>query len=241
MKITNSLYYLSGSCFSAINNKGMLGEVYGINTGQGIVLIDCGESKTGPAMIRETLQYFDVDSPITHVILTHGHHDHCGGAKELQENGAKIIVGKGDADYCRQGGPKGTPNDKEQSFPAFIPDIEIPCDKKMIINGVTFEFIMIPGHTRGGMAIRTKIDGKTILFTGDTLEPDGTFLNKFLFGWEGDPFFNKAIIVNSIMKLTKYKTDMVLSGHGKICLRNGTELIQQASKEVREVLNKKSF
>ena len=65
----------------------------------------------------------------------------------------------------------------------------------MIINDVIFEFIMIPGHTNGGMAIRTKIDGKFILFTGDTLEPDGTFLNKFLFGWEGDPAFNKQTIV----------------------------------------------
>lgn len=175
MKITNNLYYLSGSCFSAVGNTGMLGEVYGINTDKGIVLIDCGEANTGPAMIRETLKCFGINSSITHVILTHGHHDHCGGAKELQENGAMIIVGEGDADYCKQGGPKGTSNDMEQSFPAFIPDIEISCDKKMEINGIMFEFIMIPGHTNGGMAIRTKIDGKTILFTGDTLEADGTF------------------------------------------------------------------
>lgn len=96
---------------------------------------------------------------------------------------------------------------------------------------------MIPGHTNGGMAIRTKIDGKFILFTGDTLEPDGTFLNKFLFGWVGDPAFNKQTIVKSIMKLTKYKVDMVLSGHGKICLTNGTKLICQAAKEVRNILN----
>ena len=107
----------------------------------------------------------------------------------------------------------------------------------MIINDVIFEFIMIPGHTNGGMAIRTKIDGKFILFTGDTLEPDGTLLNKFLFGWEGDPAFNKQTIVKSIMKLTKYKVDMVLSGHGKICLTNGTKLICQAAKEVRNILN----
>ena len=237
MIISNNLFYLSGSCFSSGNDKGMLGEVYGINTSQGLILIDCGEAITGPAMIRDTLKKFNINTPITHIILTHGHHDHCGGAKELQQEGAKIIVGAGDVIYCKQGGPKGTPDDIEQSFPAFVPDVEIFKDQDMVINGIVFEFIMIPGHTNGGMAIRVKVDGKFILFTGDTLEADGTFLNKFLFGWEGDPNFNKEKIVNSIMKLTKYEADIVLSGHGKICLVNGTKLIRQAAKEVRNILN----
>ena len=237
MIIANNLFYLSGSCFTAGNNNEILGEVYGINTEQGLILIDCGEATTGPEMIKKTLKKFKINSPITHIILTHGHHDHCGGAKELQEEGAKIIVGAGDAIYCKQGGPKGTPNDIEQSFPAFIPDIEISADREMIINGIIFEFIMIPGHTNGGMAIRVKVDEKFVLFTGDTLEADGTFLNKFLFGWEGDPAFDKEKILNSIMKLTKYKADIVLSGHGKICLINGTKLIRQAAKEVRNILN----
>lgn len=237
MIISNNLFYLSGSCFSSVNDRGMLGEVYGINTSQGLILIDCGEALTGPSMIRDTLKKFNIKTPITHVILTHGHHDHCGGAKELQELGSKIIVGAGDADYCKHGGPKGTPDDIEQSFPAFIPDVEIFEDQEMIINGIVFEFIMIPGHTNGGMAIRVNVDGKFILFTGDTLEADGTFLNKFLFGWEGDPAFNKEKIVNSIMKLSKYETDIVLSGHGKICLMNGTKLIRQSAKEVKNILN----
>lgn len=237
MIISNDLFYLSGSCFSAVNNKSILGKVYGINTGQGLILIDCGEASTGPAMLKKTLKKFNINSPITHVILTHGHHDHCGGAKEMQEAGAKIIVGAGDATYCKQGGPKGTPYDIEQSFPAFIPDVEISVDKEMIINGIMFEFIMIPGHTNGGMAIRVKVDGKLVLFTGDTLEADGTYLDKFLFGWEGDPAFNKEEIVNSIMKLAKYKADIVLSGHGKICLINGTKLIRQAAKKVKSILN----
>ncbi len=237
MIISNNLFYLSGSCFAAENNKGTLGEVYGINTDQGLILIDCGEALNGPAIIRKTLKKFNINSPITHVILTHGHHDHCGGAKELQMTGAKIIVGAGDTNYCKQGGPKGTSDDIEQSFPAFIPDVEIFVDQEMIINGIVFEFIMIPGHTNGGMAIRAKVDGEFVLFTGDTLEADGVFLNKFLFGWEGDPAFNKEAIVNSIIKLTKYKADIVLSGHGKICLSNGTKLICQAAKEVKSILN----
>ena len=58
-----------------------------------------------------------------------------------------------------------------------------------------------------------------------------------MFGWEGDSAFSKEKIVNSIMKLTKYEADIVLSGHGKICLMNGTKLICQSAKEVRNILN----
>ena len=47
MIISNNLFYLSGSCFSSVNDKGMLGEVYGINTSQGLILIDCGVALTG--------------------------------------------------------------------------------------------------------------------------------------------------------------------------------------------------
>ncbi len=229
MRITNNLYMLSGSSFSAVNNHKTLGEVYGILTQQGVILIDCGKAKAGPTMLKETLSYFEVDEPITHLILTHAHHDHCGGAKELQDTGTKVIVGKADVDYCINGGPKGTPFDEEQSFPAFIPDTEIPNDQTLEINGLKFEFIMIPGHTQGSMAIRVKLDGKTMLFTGDTLEADGTFLNNFLFGWPGDPSYDQQMIVESIMKLMKYETDMVLSGHGKVCLRNGTDLLRHAA------------
>ena len=58
MIISNNLFYLSGSCFSAVNDKSMLGEVYGINTSQGLVLIDCGEATIGPKRIKMVLKSY---------------------------------------------------------------------------------------------------------------------------------------------------------------------------------------
>jgi glyoxylase-like metal-dependent hydrolase (beta-lactamase superfamily II) len=231
MRITNNIYNLSGSCFSVVNNYDTLGEVYGIKTQQGIILIDCGKPRTGLAMLKETLLYFDVNEQITHLIVTHAHHDHCGNAKELQEAGAKVIVGAGDVNYCKNGGfwGMGNPFEKEQAYPAFEPDIIIDNDSKMKLNNVEFEFILIPGHSPGSMAIRIKLDGKIILFTGDTLEPGGTYLENYLFGWPGDPLFDKKKTVESLLKLTKYEADMILPGHGKICLKNGSELLRCAA------------
>ena len=231
MKVTNNIYVLSGGYYSATNNSETLGDVYGIRTPQGVILIDCGKPVTGLAMLKETLSYFDVDEPITHCIVTHAHHDHCGSAKELQDSGTLIIVGKEDVAYCINGGVWGedSPFDKEQSYPAFTPDIMIAEDQTLKINGILFEFIKVPGHTLGSMAIRITLDGKIVLFTGDMLQPDGMYLDSVNFGWKGDPSYNRQMIVDSMMKLMRVETDMILPGHGKLCLRNGTSLLRHAA------------
>lgn len=231
MRVTNNIYILSGSYYSAVNNSATLGEVYGIRTPQGVILIDCGKPITGLVMLKETLSYFDVNEPITHCIITHAHIDHCGSAKELQDAGTIIIVGQEDAAYCTNGGVWGlnTPFDKEQAYPAFTPNIMITGDQTFEINGILFEFIKVPGHTLGSIAIRITLDGKTVLFTGDILQPDGMYLNSINFGWKGDPSYNRQMTVDSMMKLMQFETDMILPGHGKLCLRNGTSLLRHAA------------
>ncbi len=231
MRVTNNIYVLSGSYYSAINNSATLGDVYGIRTPQGVILIDCGKPVTGLAMLKETLSYFDVTESITHCIVTHAHHDHCGSAKELQDTGTIIIVGQEDTAYCTNGGVWGldTPFDKEQAYPAFTPDIMITEDQTLKINDILFEFIKVPGHTLGSIAIRITLDGKIVLFTGDMLQPDGMYLNSINFGWKGDPSYNRQMIVDSMLKLMQVETDMILPGHGKLCLRNGTSLLRHAA------------
>jgi glyoxylase-like metal-dependent hydrolase (beta-lactamase superfamily II) len=118
----------------------------------------------------------------------------------------------------------------EQGFPAFKPDIVIEGDQTKELNGLSFEFIQIPGHSPGSMAIKVTVDGKTLMFTGDALQPNGNSLEQVTFGWQGDPNFSRQAIVDSMYKLAQYETDMVLPGHGKVCVRNGTKVLEQAAR-----------
>ncbi len=233
MKITPSVYWLNGSAYSAVGNSETMGEAYGIETNEGMILIDCGRNPYGLDMINDNLKIFGVDKKITHCILTHAHHDHCGNARRLQAEGVKIIVGKEELEYCINGGPieTETPYCDEQSFPAFYPDELISEDKKETINGLEFDFIKTPGHTPGSMAIRVMIDNKFILFTGDILQPDGMLMDSINFGWKGDPRYSAEDIYLSIKKLNDYSVDIILPGHGKICMRNGNELLKYAAKK----------
>ena len=235
MRITNNIYLLSGGFYCG-GEYGALGNVYGIRTVEGMILIDCGLPEYGLKMIQQTMDYYSLEDIITHIILTHSHVDHCGNAKHYQDLGAKIIAGKGDVDYlCKAGGfnmfrETVYEENAYHIFPAFTPDIMISEDQEMVLNDLTFRFINIPGHTVGSIAILLSFEEKTILFTGDSISPEGNFCEEVNLGWHGDPKYNSADLINSMLKLVNLDTDMVLGGHGSICLNNGTNVLRKAAK-----------
>ncbi len=235
MRVTEHTYVLSGTNYSA-GEYGPLGNVYAIRTGQGMILIDCGLPDSGLEVINETLNYYGIQDPITHVLITHAHVDHCGNAKYYQEQGAKIVVGAGDVDYlCKAGGFNMFRDTRVEEttyhiFPAFTPDIQIAEDQEMVINGLNFKFILIPGHSMGSMAIQVTVDGKVLMFVGDVIRPAGIFCETIIPEWRGDPKFDRMAFVDSMVKLAQYDTDMVLPGHGTLVVRDGTKVLRIAAK-----------
>ncbi|MDR2515079.1 MAG: MBL fold metallo-hydrolase [Christensenellaceae bacterium] len=209
-----------------------LGAVYGIETAEGIVLIDCGAPGTGLRQIRESLADWGVEKPITHLLLTHSHFDHAGNAKALQGENVKVIGSKGDLPAFENGGSRWPESPfEDQSYPAFTPDLLIDGDQSLELDGLSLDFIQIPGHTNGAMAIKTQLDGKTLLFTGDALQPSGWMFDEISFGWQGDPNFSRASICKSMLKLSRVECDLILPGHGSICLRDGSAILRQAARQ----------
>lgn len=235
MKITQNLYMLSG-CFFCGGDYDQFGNIYGIHTPEGMILIDSGLPGHGAEMVADTMKFWGLEDKISHVIVTHGHVDHAGNGKYYQDMGAKIIVGEGDADYlCEAGGfslfhETRFDEGAMHLFPAFTPDILIKEDCVMEINGIKFEFIMIPGHTVGSIAIRVNLDGKVIMFTGDSISPYGDQCKETNISWHGDPKWDPPTFVESMLKLQEYECDMVLGGHLAIVVRNGTKVLRKAAK-----------
>ena len=235
MRVTENTFVLSGGWFSAGDYRAQ-GAIYGFRTPEGLVLVDCGLPDDGMVILNESLAYEGITEKVTHVLVTHSHVDHCGNAKYFQDRGAKIIVGKPDLDNCLKGGFnmfRDTQYDEGfyHYFPAFTPDVLIEKDCEMTINGIRFEFIMIPGHTPGSLAIIADFEGKRMMFTGDSIYPMGELCEKVSLGWHGDPNYSASDFVQSMIKLVKYDVDMILPGHGNICVRNGTNVLRHAAKE----------
>lgn len=84
------------------------------------------------------------------VMISHGHGDHYGGAKYLQDTyGAKVYMSVDDIPPMNAPNRDGSPKDPA-TFPildGFLADGDV-----ITFGGLTFEFAATPGHTLGSMS-----------------------------------------------------------------------------------------
>lgn len=128
-----------------------------------VLIIDPGNPDIWP--IREWLS--QNNSQIESVILTHEHFDHCAGVNALYEWSPFELI-------CTEEAAKNIGN-KRQNFSYYFDNtnaFEIKLPAKIVRDGDSihwgterFDFIETPGHSPGGLCIKTI----KALFTGDTL------------------------------------------------------------------------
>lgn len=98
------------------------------------------------------------------VLLTHGHFDHIGALRELQQDGAEVYIHAADAPMLL---------DDEASLAARFGYSVEPCQadhlliggEELSLCGMTLRVIATPGHTPGGVCYFVG----DVIFSGDTL------------------------------------------------------------------------
>ena len=102
----------------------------------------------------------------THLLLTHGHGDHMGGAADLKDLFPQIQIVLGEKDLEMIGdGEKSMSNAVAPYARPFVPDILVKDGDRIVSGSMTFTVMETPGHTRGGV---TYIKNNE-LYCGDTL------------------------------------------------------------------------
>src|SRR5260370_9142605 len=143
-----------------------------ITTSDGVVAIDAG---TTPDRVKAALGDLDLpaDSAISHLILTHAHWDHIGGAGALRGPGTQVIA--------QAGFPAGL--DREQGErprfryftgaagrvpPAVVPDQLISQPTPLTAGGTELVLYPTPGGETSD-ALMVPLPASGVLFTGDVL------------------------------------------------------------------------
>ncbi len=123
------------------------------------------------------------------VLETHGHWDHIGAVTEVRDAGYEVGVTAADA----------------HMLPSY--DYVLEDDTVIEVGRLRLRTIITPGHTPGSICFR--VEGKPLVFSGDTLFPGGPGATKF----EGGNFDD---IIESIdRKLFTLPPDtIVMPGHG---------------------------
>jgi glyoxylase-like metal-dependent hydrolase (beta-lactamase superfamily II) len=135
-------------------------------------LIDCGYAGSVPGIRRGIVTHGREPNELRRVVVTHGHPDHAGGARELAEGGAEILIHPADAERL-----KVTWRDvvrrpsRGHVFAAMTPEppqvhpIE-DGDVLPLLGGL--RVVHTPGHTPGSVCFYGPRD--RVLFVGDTLQ-----------------------------------------------------------------------
>ena len=165
-----------------------------------IAVIDPGDSST----VLKNLITENSDK-IKYILLTHGHFDHIGYAKQLKDlTNAKVVISKLDEPFLADGELNLSLPFFGRSVSAVTADITLEDNDELMLGETKIKYISTPGHTKGsGCYI---IDDS--IFTGDTLM-------KLSMGRTDFPTSSNADMSASLKRLYNLQGDYkIFSGHG---------------------------
>jgi metallo-beta-lactamase class B len=131
VKVFDNFYFVGQTEFSA----------WAVTTSDGIIVIDPLFDYSVEDEIVDGLRKLGLDpADIKYVVVSHGHFDHAGGAKLLQERfGARVLLTAADWDLLERDNPPWKPRR----------DIEITDGQKLTLGDTTLTMYFTPGHTNG--------------------------------------------------------------------------------------------
>jgi len=232
MKITDSIYLVgSGRDGFSISHR-VDCHVYLLEGADEHILIDAGIGLDAVRII-ENIEHENIDPvAVRHLILTHTHSDHSGGAAYLREQlGLPVHVPLVEAELLRTGDGDALGLRQAIADGIYPPDYTfIPCDASHTIKdgdlieagGISIQAIHTPGHSPGATSSLVKIGGRMCLFSGDTVFHNGrlAFLNC--------PGSVMADYRASLPKLADLSIDSLFPGPGCIVMERGQSHIDQA-------------
>ena len=177
--------------------------VYLVETGEGIVLVDAGLESTWRHVYDVLRGMGRSPGDIVAVIVTHHHWDHVGSLRRfVEDTGARVIAHWREAGLVeREAGVR----------------VDVKVEDGDTVYGL--RIIHTPGHTPGHIALLH--ENSRSLFTGDLVYERAGELEEIPHRYSVDPMENRR----SILKLANYEFENLLPAHGQPVLGRGREAL----------------
>lgn len=198
-KVLGNIYMVGGSDLS--DPRDCL--CYLICAAEAVVLVDCG---AGPSAARildlagRTCQH-----QITHLLLTHAHIDHAGGAAEIKRRtGCQVLIHPDDAEVLRLGdGQRSAAHWYGLRLEGVVADQMLADGWRLDLGGgQTLEVVHAPGHTPGSVAAWCLCEEQKVLFGQDVHGPFSPAFGSDLGQWRA-----------SMGRLLDLQADILAEGH----------------------------
>ncbi len=210
-----------------------VGDIWILKLGREAVLVDAGGT-SGHAISQARVRALGIER-VTHVLHTHSHGDHAGGAYLWRAAGAKIVGPKSAALALTWLMPMLTDYGIYPPRPLDVPlQLERVGDEtEFEVSGQKFRALFVPGHSFDLTIYMTELGGKRVAFTGDLgFEPESDIVHRC---W-GDADKARPVVKAIREKLLAWKPDVIFTGHG--VRPNGTEWLEDLLRRSEESLAK---
>lgn len=170
MEITSEIFEVGGGYLTSPEDAA----IYLIKFGHESTLVDAGCGQAIEKLFANIRKCGGDPHMIKHLLITHCHHDHTGGAAELKRRiGLEIIAHELDAPFLEAGDNRVTAADwYGAKIEPFRVDRKLTGSREDIfLAGRKIEAIHTPGHSPGSVVYLTESDGYKVLFAHDVHGP----------------------------------------------------------------------
>jgi hydroxyacylglutathione hydrolase len=215
--------------------------VYLVDGQDELALVDVGAGMGAEAIILNVRQAGFDPKRIRHLVLTHAHGDHAGGAARMSRLIEKptVYLSSAVAAFIREGNEQGVSLDAAKQVGIYPPDYILePCEIGVeLVDGATIEVgdltlqvLDTPGHSDGHVSLVLDHDGRRSLFAGDVVFFGGKILLQNIYDCRLDAQ------VRSLRKLRGLGVDALLPGHLTLSLKDGQRHIERANEVLDRLL-----
>jgi len=215
--------------------------VYLIDGGSELALIDVGAGMGAAAIIENVKRDGFDPALIRHVILTHGHGDHAGGAARMRTmlGEPSVYASGGIADALRRADEKAISLEAAKLAGIYPMDYRMePCSidheleegATISVGDVVLSVLDTPGHSDGHVSLLMEDSGRRMLFAGDVIFFGGKVLLQNIHDCRLDA------LINSLRKLRQLDVTSLLPGHLTLSLKDGQRHIERANQVLDRLL-----
>jgi glyoxylase-like metal-dependent hydrolase (beta-lactamase superfamily II) len=178
---------------------------------------------------------------IRHLVLTHAHGDHAGGAARLRRllDAPRVYVSHARAEALRNGDEAAFSLDAAKRAGIYPPDyvlercavdVDLTEGDRIAVGSLELEVLDTPGHADGHVSLLLEHGCRRTLFAGDVI----FFGGKILLQAIDDCRLDEQI--RSLRKLRELHVDALLPGHLTPSLNDGQRHIERANEVLDRLL-----
>jgi glyoxylase-like metal-dependent hydrolase (beta-lactamase superfamily II) len=206
-----------------------------------LALADVGAGRGASAILDNVRRCGFDPLDIRHIVLTHAHGDHGGGAARMRRllPHARLYASSHTAEVLEAGDEAGASLDVAKA-PGFYPaeytlercpvDVRLDEGETIVVGDLHLEALETPGHSDGHLSLLLENQGRRTLLSADAVFFGGKIQLQAIHDCRLDAQ------ISSLRKLRGLGVDVLLPGHGPVALSGGGDHVELANEVLDRLL-----